>query len=304
MQSRITPSIQMPLEGFYETFYRPLKQMGFSHLTAQAYQEAIHLYSEFLGRRALLSDLEDRSMSDWSRRRLQQGKSPATVNKHQRHLLALWRFAATYPSLGITSPHVGMAKEYTRHPRAWTIEEIRKLLSSASEEKGIVGDMDAGVFWKSLVLTLYDTGARKSVVLRLAPRHVDLSGCTILLPAELQKGGKEQTVSIDPATAVLLAKHWNPGRQFAWPWPHDRYPRSTWTCLNRHFRRIVERSGIPRDTRDLFHRIRKTHASYAEAIRPGSASASLGHSSSKVTKRHYLDPRIVGGPGAVELPRP
>lgn len=297
------PSLQMPLLGFYEIHYRPLKQMGRSYLTSDLYLEAIRMFEEFLGHRASLRDLDDATMSRWCQKRLEQGKSPATVNKHLRHLLALWRFASSYP-IRLEMPRVRPAAEFRRDPRAWTLEEMRRLIDSASREPGRVGDMNAGIFWKSLVLTLYDTGARKSVVLNLSPRHVDLSGCTILLPADLQKQKRDQTVTIDPHTAVLLRSGWNPQRRWAFPWPHDRYPRSTWTCLNRHFRKIVERAEVPMDTRDLFHRIRKTHASYAELVRPGSATHSLGHASPRVTQRHYLDPRIVGKDERIELPRP
>ena len=73
--------------------------------------------------------------------------------------------------------------------------------------------------------------------------------------------------------------------------------------LIRHYRDILRRAGLPSDAKDLFHKIRKTTASYIKAA-GGNPTDRLGHSSDQVTKA-YLDPRIAQPPRAVNLlPRP
>jgi integrase len=65
---------------------------------------------------------------------------------------------------------------------------------------------------------------------------------------------------------------------------------------------ICKAAGLPNDRWSKFHRIRKTHASYAAAAGLD-AQRLLDHASPKTT-RAYLDPRIVRQPSAPDvLPR-
>lgn len=61
---------------------------------------------------------------------------------------------------------------------------------------------------------------------------------------------------------------------------------------------VLERAGLPTDSKSKFHRIRRTVASYYEAA-GGNATELLGHSSRKITEK-YLDRRIVARPQAID----
>lgn len=70
------------------------------------------------------------------------------------------------------------------------------------------------------------------------------------------------------------------------PWPYT--PNYLWN----RFDGLLQRAGLPHDARSKFHRIRRSVASYFEAA-GGDATNLLGHSDRKVTRKHYLDRRIV-----------
>ena len=88
-------------------------------------------------------------------------------------------------------------------------------------------------------------------------------------------------------------------REYLFPWPHDRYARSTWTSFNRHLRRIVARAGLD-TSHGLLQRLRRTCATQFEILEPVSATTRLGHSSPAVAKNHYIDATLMPASDTVE----
>jgi integrase len=59
-------------------------------------------------------------------------------------------------------------------------------------------------------------------------------------------------------------------------------------------------AGLPTDAKSKFQRIRRSHATHLH-IAGGDATASLGHSSDSITRRHYLDVRLLSRQSAEKL---
>lgn len=258
--------------------------------TARLYRITIRHFSRTLLRHAEVDDFTEVNLARHAARRLQTGRAAATVAGDQCKLLALWRFAAKQGYIR-QWPTMRPVKVPDRIPRAWTREELAKLLGSTSLAFP-VGLVNGQLWWTALFLVLWDTGERIEATLALDWANVDLEGGSVMMPAETRKGGRtDRLYRIASDTAAILARLPRDRKPFAWP-----YHLST---LYNRLDRMLEKAGLPHDRRSKFHRIRRSTASHYEAA-GGNATELLGHTSRKVT-RTYLDPRVVKPPSAVDL---
>ena len=72
-----------------------------------------------------------------------------------------------------------------------------------------------------------------------------------------------------------------------WPWDSSEH----W--LYKTYKRMLKSARLPVGRGDAFHRMRRSVASHM-AAGGFDATEALGHSSSAITKKSYLDPTIVG----------
>ena len=181
-----------------------------------------------------------------------------------------------------------------RIPQAWLTDELQRLLEAASERQGSVAGVPASSFWRAAILVCYETGCRIGELLGLEWRDVSPAG--ILFRAENRKGRRRDIFRpISPEVAEALEAIRRDRREvFAW----DRCYTNLW----RHLGLICKAAGLPNDRLSKFHRLRKTHASYAAAA--GLDPQRLLDHASPATTRAYLDPRVVQPPSApAVLPR-
>ncbi|MBA3315288.1 MAG: tyrosine-type recombinase/integrase, partial [Planctomycetaceae bacterium] len=98
----------------------------------------------------------------------------------------------------------------------------------------------------------------------------------------------DQVFKLLPDTLAAIAATEPARRDLLFPWPHCR----------RHFYRggyqkILAAAGLTSSSRDLFHKIRRTHATQlANATDIATAQKSLGHANRSTTLR-YIDPRYM-----------
>lgn len=287
----------MKLREFYETTYRPLRLIGKSHGTLRQYDYAMTHWERLAGDPPL-SDVTDLSLAAVMSALLARGDGACTVNKTRRHLLAVLRFAKKRKLLAEV-PDVEPLPEPKRIPRAWLLPEIEAILQAAGRLPGATCGLPTADWWKSLLLACYDSGGRVGAVIASSPKSLDWNDGTLRLLPENQKDNEEQLIRLHPQTLDAIRRIAPIERPRIWPWPYRR------EALYRGFRRIIKAAGVEVGAGpcSLFHRLRRTNASYLKAG-GGDPTAQLGHSTPQVTAR-YLDPRICGGPQAVDvLPRP
>jgi len=291
---------QLTVREFYHQCYKPLRLAGAAETTREAYLLALKHLADHVGRDPFIRELGDEMVAGCLAKMVTAGRSPATANKTRAHLLAIWRFARRRGLID-TLPEVDRLREPKRIPKAWTEAEVTRILQAAAKETGEVCAIPSRQWWVALLLLLYDTGLRISAAMHLRWRDLDEENGIIFVPAEVQKQNADQVPFLSedmlPVLRMIRREH-----AMMFPWPFDRGCRQ-WPTLTRHLRRILKRAGLPSDRKDLFHKFRKTTASYIK-LGGGDPTEQLGHSSPAVT-RAYLDPRIVGQRRMVDLlPRP
>lgn len=270
--------------------YAPLR--GLSDRTITLYDYTIRAYGEFLGRPAEIADLEELSVARFLAHRLRE-RSVATAAKDRAQLRALWEFASRR---GLTTlwPQMRRIRVPERVPVCWLSDEMQRLMEAASAREGSIAGVPARLWWRSLLLTCYEVGERCAAMLAVEWRDVSPAG--ILLRAENRKAQtRDLWRPISPECHAAIEET-RTDRVKVWEW--DRCYTNLW----RHLGKICEAAGLPNDRGSKFHRIRKTHASYAAAA--GLDAQRLLDHASPATTRAYLDPRVVAQPNApAALPR-
>ena len=293
----------MTLTTFLHTVYVPLKLRGRSPSSVRLLHHAIRQFSKFLRRDAELSDFEDLLVSQFLAYRAQcvtrRGVrlSPFSVERERTGILAMWRLAADR-RLVDNRPCVQPELLPERIPRAFTVHEMEQLFSAAETTPGWIGPVKASAWWPALIMVAYETGERIDALI-----HVPRSCYTapfLRVPAGLRKGKRaERVYEMTPDTCQLVdivARHDEPT---LFLWPLDQ------SCLYTHLKKLTARAGLGTSREVMFHCLRRTCASHLAAA-GGDATAYLNHSSDRVTRRSYLDPRIVnaGKPKAIDaLPK-
>jgi len=290
----------MTLGEFYRETYRPVQLVGCSPNTDEQYQIALMHWVRFAG--AVQIDASPQAINARLLAKflghMVNGRSSVTANKTLHHLMAIVRGAHRDGVFCGEVPTVPKLKEPRRLPEAWTVDDVQLILAEVIKEPGQIDGVPANRWWYSLLLTIYYCGGRITAVRKTSPQDFLLDQRAIILRAEHQKQSADQYLHLPDQVVAAVAVIYSDRRQLVWPWPyHDR-------TLFKRFARILRRAGVRygQGRGGLFQKMRRTHASYV-AANGGDATFSLGHSSALVTRKHYLDPRIVGRGQVDRLPR-
>lgn len=241
-----------------------------------------------------VEDLCDEFLESFLTWRTRQVKAE-TANKDFRHIRLLWRLALL-KELATRPFRLKPLPEAKRFKRCWSPEEVKKILAACAGETELFLSVPAVLFWRALILLLYDTGLRVDALLSTTWRQVELQPERALLwvSAEHQKQHADQVFELTHSFAAIkaLADHLGAGRALDKPildWPYDANQES-WPSLLLRLKRILRRAGLPFSRDDLFHRLRRTYGTYKFAAEGITATQeALGHSTPRVTWR-YVDP--------------
>jgi integrase len=271
--------------------------------TAGLYRMLWDRFERFLGRPATTDDFDDLVVARYLRWRAEtiawagRRPSPASVRKDRVMIAAVWTYAAR-KRWAAEFPELPKIKVPTRLPvgRAYTAEDVEKLIRYGKRRIGKVGGLPARWWWPTLIYAAVCSGERFSALTALRWEQVDLERCRIVLLGATRKGStRDIERSITPQLAAMLAEHRRGPDDLVWPW--DRRTRSQWASL----KVLCESAGVRYRG---FHGLRRTAASYA-ALKGGTAAATLllDHSDPNL-QRVYVDPAIcptdIGG--AIAMP--
>lgn len=274
-----------------ELFERYVTLRNLKGNTASLYGQLRDRLASFLGHEPTLADLDDLVVARYLRWRAEtpgwKGKVPsaASVQKDKVMLQAAWnlaarkRWAADFPEL----PKIRVPKRLPTG-RAYTAEDVAKLIVRGKRRKGTVGGKPSAWWWPSLIYTAYCTGERFTALTSLRWGQVDLERRRVVFLGETRKG---QTRDIEREITADLAEMLRPqkGPPDALVWPWDRKSRSQWASL----RLLCSLAGVKYRG---FHGFRRTAASYA-ALAGGRAAATqlLDHADPNLQKV-YVDSTI------------
>jgi len=228
-------------------------------------------------------------VSEWLQELSDLGRSPATIATYRRMLASVLAFGQRHGYC--ESCDLPQVRVRRRIPTAWTAAEVARIVATAKTWPGMVADCRAGDWWPALLLTIYWTAARVGSVVaaKTSDWHPE---CDILL-LRRTKNGDPASHRLHEQAASAVGRIYDPRTEWLFPWPHNR------RRLFADCRRIIEAAGVPcpRQAFGLFHKLRRTTLSYCWAADPAVAQRQADHASPETTRRHYVDPRIVGANG-------
>lgn len=219
------------LRQFFAEVYEPLRLRSASINSKRLYAATFSTFGRTIGREPLLDDLTDETVSLYLCRRRDNGISPYSIEGDRNRLLAIWRFACRRRGPDGTPyladwPNVEAEKLPRRIPKAWTMDELRrmldacKVLNQSGHTHGLEGGIKASLWWTALIRVLWVTGERIGAVRSLRWSDVDLDAGWVVMRAETRKGGREDKIArLDqPAIDALRAIRW-PERAEVFPMP-------------------------------------------------------------------------------------
>jgi integrase len=260
--------------------------------TLEQYRVAVRALNRHAGRPLYADEICNDLLLGYRHARLESGRPASTINKDLRHLVSLWRLAQKLGYNAMPAPDIEALPEELESLRCLSTLELSQVLFWCRQEKGCVDKLPSRYFWLALVLVMYDSGSRVSALMALRPCDVDLVAGTITLRGSTTKQRRSQVLAISPQTVMAVGRIFNTNRTLLFPWMYDAPSASglhRWATLRRHYKAILTRAGLPTSRRDLFHKVRRTTATYiANELGVQAAQEHLGHSTPKVTER-YLD---------------
>jgi len=272
---------------FLRDLYAPLRMVDCKMSSVEDYAQIIAAFRRFLGCEPTLDQLSDDRIERFTAWCVRSGRQPSTINGYITGLCTLWRYAWKKKLLETLPRDIDKLRVNKRLAEAWTLEEFEKLLESAANEPGSFEGSPAALWWTGLLLCLYDTGLRVTATLTLDATALDVETGWLSVPPEFQKQRAGQAFRLHAQTVAVLARLPRTGRLFPTRWKNPKGPLVRW------FNRILERAGLPHGKRDKFHRIRRTTATNVyNAADISAAQQQMGHSSSKLTRDHYIDVRL------------
>lgn len=274
--------------------YLPQNLKARSKSTHRQYQFAVNDFAEYLGREPTLADLQDELVAGLINHLLgpSRGVCEITANERAGRIKTFWRWAASRRTLtGVQDfPTVQRVPVPEKIPRAWREEELVKLFNACRFMRGELEGVPAWRWWTCLHAWLWATAERIGATLLLQPEHLDLDRGVASVPASIRKGKRKPAVyQLWPDVVAMLREILPPKlpkRERVFPWPYD--PSSFYN----HYRRLLRRANLDRPGRCGPHQMRVSHATWRH-IAGDDATQALGHSSSEVTRKHYLDPSLL-----------
>lgn len=252
------------LKRIFEDRYVPLRLVSGPGKTLEAYRTAIEGLSVFRGHDVTAGELSDDLAERFLASLIERGKSVPTANKYRRCPLAIWRYAWRKRLCSEAPRDVSRFREAKRLPKAWSTEEVTRILEAARATEEVYCGVPSRVWWPALLLTLYDTGLRIDAVLRRATADLSPDGW-LSVPAEDQKQNADQAFKLHPETLAAIAAMEPERRELLFPWPYRDvlYSRKQYAvsreAVPRHPRRgrtfgRIERSvpQAPSDARHVF----------------------------------------------------
>lgn len=240
------------------------------------YHSAVSCLGRFLGRPATNADLSDDTINRWLLS-LESRLSGATRKSRRTHIMALWRSATR---LGVAQPpgEIRRVKVPPRVPRAWTVEEMRRLLASVGKVKSTVGiGLPLSKKLELLIRLGWDSGARWGDVRTF--KHQDLSDDGIL-PFVQHKTSRLHVAKFHQSTMNALGEFRSRSWLADWEYTHEYFRIA--------FGWLVKAAGV----QGSFKWIRRSSGTNVEQHYPGAGAAHLGHGPT-IAVNHYFDARLI-----------
>lgn len=189
-----------------------------SPLTVKAYKTDIEIFQSFLDSHKLgsVEEATRRQVRWWMVNLLEQGDSPATVNRKVAALRSFYRFLVSDGYLKVNPTQaIQSVKVPKRLPVFLHEDEMASMLDAANFSPDYLGQRD-----RAILQTFYLTGVRVSELCNLTVSQLDLSIGRISV---LGKRNKERIIPLTPALKSIFYSYLHIREQeFGEPLPGDK----------------------------------------------------------------------------------
>jgi integrase len=286
----------LTLWGICQREYFPKNLRLRSEKTKSDYRYALRALGSFLGRQPVLSDLNDDTITEWTKKMLDGKCSVYSIRERMGRVLSLWNWCAKRRMVE-HFPTITRPPAPDPVPFALTQKQVAALFEAADEERGLIEGIKARLWWRAFLGFVYVTAERRGAALSLRWADVDLDTGVAQIPAKYRKGRLKHATYHLPAEVVeMLRRIQQPTRELVFPWPYSEGK------YFHNFGRIAERAGLPNNAKTKTHCLRATHATI-KTVLGGDASKALMHSDNATTRKHYIDARHLP-PDTTRVPIP
>jgi len=256
-------------------------ERGFQKTTLVQLRYAIGSFSSWLGRQATADDLTDDVFNRWLDSLFDSGLSRHTIASKRRGALTIWR-ALHEAGLVRYPQRIRKIRIPRTNPCAWSLKELAKLLAAAEDVPGRFkrSRVPRAPLWRAFVLTGYYSGLRFADLLDLRREQIGADGRVVLTQG---KTGNVVTCALPPEAVEAIDATFPPARERIFGNALSR------GRIQKRFRVLVRSAGLKGSSKFL----RRSGATMSEFVRPGSATAFLGHLTSGLAQRHYIDVRLL-----------
>jgi integrase len=245
------------LSVYWQEVHRPRYQGDCSVRTIREYRATLRYWRE-VTRNPLLAEITDEDLYRF-REVLRGALSPATVNKHLRHVAAvLNRAGPRWPgskrsTLRILDDVPGCESLRTERHLPRDVDDAT-LAAIVAACRFAVYPRIAGVqprrWWEALLLAALTTGYRHAGLLSLRWDGIDWQRATVRLEACGDKCRRERIKPLRAELLIRLQAIQN-GSPLIFAWPHSSV---TWY---RQWHAIQEAAGLPRSAHITFHDLKR-----------------------------------------------
>jgi integrase len=236
--------------------------------TLKQMRTSVNRFEKFLGRPAMIEDLERLKLARFTKWVESEGGAPATASSKRRDMLSLARFAAEEGLIDAPPGKVPRPKIPDRVPDAWTAEQMQLILAAARRHRH-------GAQIEAMIRVCWDTCCRVSAVYGARRESFDaVRGVAYLYES---KKFKEFPYALTPATVAALAKLPPLRKRLC----GDAPMKKRWRWLDE----ILVEAGLPTSRRDKFQKFRRSKYT-AVSVRYGRAEAArhAGHTTEAMAK--------------------
>lgn len=211
-------------------------------------------------------------------RQIAAEKASTTVRAERTILLTLYRYAYETGMIDEAPRGVMKVKARKQPTKAWTVDQLRKLIAATKEHDGkrLRSGANLGQFLRCWVLLAYECGARFGDVMSFAREHLD--GDT--LSWTQSKTGDPLSRPLTPACLTAIDKML------------ERSPDGRilgWACKRRQAHRIMRELLDSQGLGGSSKWLRRSGATHCEMEKPGSGRLHLGHRSPALFEQAYCD---------------
>lgn len=307
-----TSQVDLSLTGFYKMYYAPACLGNVLPESKLQYEYALRQWTRITGDpplRLITNTIMAKFRDALAMLKGRGGHpySPNTVRSKLVHIQAILDAAGPpgprrRDAAGLLAkvPYCKPPREELDVPRIVSAERLAAVYRAADLMDCPQGHgIEPAQWWRSLLAVALNTALRHRALFELQWPMVDWEGRLLRVPKELlRKSRAGQTIPLnDTAVAHLESIRADDG--FIFPWGYSR------ECFGHKFKLLQGLAGIPPGERFGLQILRRTAGTLlCQTSGPAAAQIILGHHSTLVTFKHYINPRQIGAAALDKLPQP